>query len=94
MTTLPVTYGYARASKTDDDSRNLETQLHILAEHGIRDHLISTDVAKGRSLQRPGWQALMEVLQTAIRWCWPSSTGSAAIFRKRWGFRRICHPVV
>ena len=64
MTSLPVIYGYARVSKADDESKNLETQLRILAEHGIRDHLVFTDVASGRSLQRPGWQAMMEVLQT------------------------------
>ena len=63
MTTLSVTYGYARVSKSDDDSKNLGTQLRILAEHGIRDQLVYTDVASGRSLQRPGWQALMEVVQ-------------------------------
>ena len=63
MTTLSVTYGYARVSKSDDDSKNLGTQLRILAEHGIRDQLVYTDVASGRSLQRLGWQALMEVVQ-------------------------------
>ena len=63
MRTLAVIYGYARVSKADDDSKNPETQLRILAEHGIRDHLVFTDVASGRSLQRPGWQALMSVLQ-------------------------------
>ena len=63
MSTFPVIYGYARVSKADDDSKNLETQLHILGEHGIRDHLVFTDVASGRSLQRPGWQALVKVLQ-------------------------------
>ena len=63
MTTLPVTYGYARVSKSDEDSKNLETQLRILAEHGIRDQLVYTDVSSGRSLQRPGLQALMEVVQ-------------------------------
>ena len=36
MNTLPVTYGYARVSKSDDDSRNLATQLRILTDHGIR----------------------------------------------------------
>ena len=36
MTMLPVTYGYARVSKADDDARNLETQLGILAGYGIR----------------------------------------------------------
>ena len=64
MTTLPVTYGYARVSKVDDESKNLETQLRILAEHGIRAHLVFTDVASGRSLKRPGWQALVAVLQS------------------------------
>ena len=63
MTTLPVTYGYAGVSKADDDSKNLGTQLRILVGHGIRDQLVYTDVASGRSLQRPGWQALMEVVQ-------------------------------
>ena len=29
MTTLPVTYGYARVSKSDDEARNLETQLRL-----------------------------------------------------------------
>ena len=29
---IPVTYGYARVSKTDDATRNLETQLHILQQ--------------------------------------------------------------
>ena len=37
MTTLPVTYGYARVSKSDDEARNLETQLRLLADHGIRE---------------------------------------------------------
>ena len=63
MTVLPVTYGHAWVSKAEDESKNLETQLRILTEHGIRDHLVFTDVASGRSLQRPGWRALMEVLQ-------------------------------
>ena len=82
MTTLPVTYGYARVSKADDDSKNLETQLRILAEHGIRDHLVFTDVASGRSLQRPGWQALIEVCSLETRWWWPSWTGSAGTSRR------------
>ena len=50
MTALPVTYIYARVSKAGDDSKNLETKLRVLAEHGIRDHLVFTDVASGRSL--------------------------------------------
>ena len=39
---LPVTYGYARVSKADDEAKNLETQLRILADHGIREDLIFT----------------------------------------------------
>ena len=35
MTTLPVTYGYARVSKSDDEAGNLETQLRLLADHGL-----------------------------------------------------------
>ena len=63
MTTLPVTYGYARVSKTDDDSRNLDTQLRLLANHGIRAELIFSDVASGQTLKRPGWQDLMASIQ-------------------------------
>ena len=64
MTMLPITYGYARVSKADDDTRNLDTQLRLLAGHGIRENLIFTDVASGRSLARSGWQGLMDVVQT------------------------------
>ena len=31
---LPVTYGYARVSKSDDDAKNLDTQLRLLANQG------------------------------------------------------------
>ena len=63
MTTLPVTYGYARVSKSDDDARNLETQLRLLADHGIREDLIFSDIATGRTLRRAGWQELMSRLR-------------------------------
>ena len=63
MTMLPITYGYARVSKADDDSKNLETQLRLLAGHGIRRDLIFTDVASGRTMNRPGWQDLMSRIQ-------------------------------
>ena len=56
---IPVTYGYARVSKTDQDEKNLETQLRVLRDHGIRQDHIFTDVASGRSMQRPGWRDLM-----------------------------------
>ena len=54
MTTLPVTYGYARVSKSDDAARNLETQRRLLAVHGIRADLIFADIATGRTLRRTG----------------------------------------
>ena len=63
MSMLPVTYGYARVSKSDDDARNLETQLRLLVGHGVRPNLIYRDVATGRSLARSGWQELMDVVQ-------------------------------
>ena len=58
-----VTYGYARVSKADDESKNLDTQLLLLAEHGLRSDLILSDVAIGRNLQRTGWQKLMARIQ-------------------------------
>ena len=61
---LLVTYGYARVSKADDDSKNLDTHFQLLAEHGIRPELVFTDVASGRTLQRPGWQDLMARLRS------------------------------
>ena len=63
MSMLPVTYGYARVSKADNDARNLETQLGILADHGIRKDLIFSDVASGRTMTRTGWMELMSQVQ-------------------------------
>ena len=63
MTTLPVTYGYARVSKSDDAARKLETQLRLLADHGIRQDLIFSDIATGRTLRRTGWQELVSRLR-------------------------------
>ena len=63
MTMLPVTYGYARVSKSDDEARNLETQLRLLADHGIREDLTFSDIATGRTLRRTGWQELMSRLR-------------------------------
>ena len=56
---IPVTYGYARISKTDDATRNLETQLHILQEFGIREEHIFADEMTGSSMSRPAWNELM-----------------------------------
>ena len=63
MTMIAVTYGYARVSKADDESKNLDTQLMLLAEHGIRSGLVYSDVASGRNLQHTGWQELMTRVQ-------------------------------
>ena len=60
---IPVTYGYARVSKSDRDDRNLETQLRELANHGIREELIFSDVMTGRLMSRPGWDELMARIQ-------------------------------
>ena len=63
MTLISVAYGYAHVSKADDESKNLDTQLMLLAEHGIREDLIYSDAASGRNLQRTGWLQLMVRLQ-------------------------------
>ena len=60
---IPVTYGYARVSKSDRDDRNLETQLRELANHGIREELIFSGVMTGRLMSRPGWDGLMALVQ-------------------------------
>ena len=49
----------ARVSKTDDATRNLETQLHILQEFGIREEHIFTEELTGSSMSRPAWNELM-----------------------------------
>ena len=56
---IPVTYGYARVSKTDGATRNLETQPHILQQYGIREEHIFTDVMIGCSISHPAWKELM-----------------------------------
>ena len=61
---LSVTYGYARVSKADDEARNLETQLGVLDDHGIRKDLIFSDVASGRTMNRTGWLDLMSRVQS------------------------------
>ena len=44
-------------------ARNLETQLGILADHGIREDLIFSDAASGRTMNRTGWTELMSLVQ-------------------------------
>ena len=50
---ISVTYDYARGSKAEDATRNLETQLHILQEFGIREEHIFADEMTGSSMSRP-----------------------------------------
>ena len=63
MVMLPVTYGYARVSKADDDARNLEALVGILAAHGIREDLIFSDVTSGRTMTQTSWMDLMSRVQ-------------------------------
>ena len=68
---IPGTYSYARVSKTDDATRNLETQLHILKEFGIREEHIITDEMMGSSMSRPAWNELMTRVRpndTVVAW--------------------------
>ena len=60
---IPVIYGYARVSKTDDAARNLETQLHILHEYGIRKEHIFADEMSGSSMSRPAWNQLIATVR-------------------------------
>ena len=60
---IPVTYGYARVSKSDRDDRNLETQLRELEQYGVRRELIFVDDQTGTTFKRPGWQELQKRVQ-------------------------------
>ena len=50
---ISVTYGYAQVSKTEDATRNLETQAHILQEFGILRERSFIDEITGNSMSRP-----------------------------------------
>ena len=58
----PGVFGYARVSQAEGES-GLATQRRILNGHGIRDDRIFTDIASGRTMRRPSWGALREMLQ-------------------------------
>lgn len=60
---IPVTYGYGRVSKSDRDDRNLDIQLRELANHGIHQDFIFSEVMTGRLMSRPGWDELMARIQ-------------------------------
>ena len=61
-TTIPVTYGYTRVSK-NDDARNLETQLHVLQDYGIRADHIFIDGLTGNSMSHPPWNELIPLVR-------------------------------
>ena len=57
-------YAYCRISRAPDDgARNLDAQQQALEAVGIRPELIYRDVASGGSLDRKGWNALVEVVR-------------------------------
>ena len=57
-------YGYCRVSRAADDlARNLDTQQQALEAVGIRPELIYRDVASGGSLDRRGWNALVDAVR-------------------------------
>ena len=58
MAMIAVTYGYAHVSKADEESRNLDSQLMLLAEHGIRSDLILSDVARAPTCSVPAGRSL------------------------------------
>ena len=51
----PFLVGYARVSMTDQDNAR---QIEELTRYGVDPRDIFTDKASGRSMDRPGWQAL------------------------------------
>ena len=68
---IPVTYGYARVSKTEYATRNLETRLHILQEFGIREEHIFADEMTSSSMSRQAWTDLMTKVRfygTVVAW--------------------------
>ena len=60
---IPVTYGCAGVSKSDDATRNLETQLHVPQDFGVWEDHIFTREMTGSPMSRPGWNELMTPVQ-------------------------------
>ena len=58
----PAVFGYSRVSQAEGAS-GLATQRRTLNDDGVRDDSIYTDVASGRSMRRPAWKQLREILQ-------------------------------
>ena len=58
----PAVFGYIRVSQVEGES-GLATQRRILNEFGLRDDRIFTDIASGRTMRRPAWNSLRELLR-------------------------------
>ena len=58
----PAFFGYIRVSQAEGES-GLATQRRILTDHDLRDDRIYTDVASGKSMSRPSWNTLREMLK-------------------------------
>ena len=56
---IPVTYGYARSSKADDATRNLETQLHVPQDFEVWEDHIFEGAMLGSSISRFAWSDLI-----------------------------------
>ena len=56
---IPVTYGCARVSKTDDATRNLETQLHVPQDFEVWEDHIFEGAMLGSSISRFAWSDLI-----------------------------------
>ena len=69
---IPVTYGYIRCSKSDREEKNLDTQLRIIENYGIREDHIFHDVESGGTFRRKGWEQLVATVQSGdtIVVCW------------------------
>ena len=59
--------GPPRVNKSDDNSKNLETQLRGLESYGIRMEHIFTGEASVRSMDRTCWRDLMSRVQPELR---------------------------
>lgn len=60
-----VRFGYARVSKRESDADwSLENQVSRLLDYGIRPEHIYQDVISGSRSSRPGWDAMMRLVQS------------------------------
>ncbi len=85
---IPVTYGYARVSKTGDATRNVETQIHILQKFGIQEeHVLSDQTSRmGPSDTCVAWTDAAIVRRKEI-----IPDNSSIRFAKNWKGER-CYP--